>query len=329
MPVNKKQILRMVKFVALLKRNAYPNSKSFVKILQEADLMENLNIACTERTVMRDIAILKQDFKAPIEFDHEHNGYYLTRLDWEFQVPTLSDDALLTAMLGGRVAEDVLPSPLKEKVTRAMDNHLATSDTTFFDRTFLESLLVASGSKTSIAPEIFEAIFQAWRNRLVIHLTYKKGSTGELKEYDFEPHILAAFKGNWYVKGYPRNERKAICLAIFRVQNVSKGSGTFLADKKLLAETRKNGLFSYPKIEDITVRCSSAIAYYLYEQERAKKLKITPEKDGALVVVLPPSPEHEALRWILGEGGNVEVLQPIELREKVRDMARKCAEINA
>ncbi len=328
MPVNKKQILRMIKLVALLKRNSYPNATSFVKILREADLMENLNIACTERTFMRDIAVLKLDFKAPIEFDHEHNGYCLMRAEWEFQAPMLADDALLTAMLGGRVAEDVLPSPLKEQVTRAVDSHLAASDTTFFDRTFLESLLVASGSKTTITPEIFEALFQAWRKRLVIHLTYKKGSTGEIQEYDFEPHILASFKGNWYVKGYPRNEKKPVCLAIFRIQQTSKGQGTFRQDKKLLADTRRNGLFDYPKIEGITVRCASAIAYYLYEQERAKHLKITPQEDGSLIVVLPPSPEYEALRWILGEGGNVEVLEPIELREKVRDMALKCADVN-
>lgn len=329
MPANKKQILRMIKLVAMLKRNSYPNATSFVKILREADLMENLNIACTERTFMRDIATLKLDFKAPIEFDHEHNGYCLTRPDWEFQTPTLTDDALLTAMLGGRVAEDVLPSPLKEKVTRAVDSHLAVSDTSFFDRTFLESLLVASGSKTSIAPEIFEALFQGWRNRLVLHLTYKKGATGEIQEYDFEPHILASFKGNWYVKGYPRNEKKPVCLAIFRIQQACKGHGTFLTDKKLIEDTRKNGLFDYPKIEGITVRCVPAIAYYLYEQERAKNLKITPQQDGSLIVILPPSPEYEALRWILGEGGNVEVLQPVELRKKVRDMAQKCAEINA
>lgn len=329
MPVNKKQLLRMIKLIALLKRNSYPNATSFVKILREADLMENLNLACTERTLMRDIATLKCDFKAPIEFDRDHNGYFLMRPDWEFQAPPLADDALLTVMLGGRVAEDILPSPLKEKVTRAVDSHLAASDTTFFDRTFLESLVVAAGTKTTIALDIFEALFQAWRNRLNIHLTYKKGSTGEILEYDFDPHILAAFKGNWYVKGYPRGETKPVCLAIFRIQGTAKGHGTFQQDKKLLADTRKNGLFDYPKIEGITVRCAPAIAYYLYEQERAKHLKITPQEDGSLVVVLPPSPEYEALRWILGEGGNVEVLQPHDLRVKVHGMAQKCAEVNA
>ena len=99
MPVNKKQLLRMIKLIALLKRNSYPNATSFVKILREADLMENLNLACTERTLMRDIATLKCDFKAPIEFDRDHNVYFLMRPDWEFQAPPLADDALLTGNL--------------------------------------------------------------------------------------------------------------------------------------------------------------------------------------------------------------------------------------
>ena len=60
----------------------------------------------------------------------------------------------------------------------------------------------------------------------------------------------------------------------------------------------------------------------------AKKLILTPQEDGSLIVVLPPSPEAEALRWILGEGGNVEVLSPQWLREKVCTLAEKTAEIN-
>ena len=54
-----------------------------------------------------------------------------------------------------------------------------------------------------------------------------------------------------------------------------------------------------------------------------------PQADGTLIVTLPPSPEQEAIRWILGEGGNVEVLEPQDLRQKIHDLAVKTASVNS
>ena len=84
MPTNKKQLLRMVRLIALLRANKYPNCTSFCKMLQDADIYENINISCTTKTIYRDIKSLKEDFKAPIEFDASLNGYFLTDQSWKF-----------------------------------------------------------------------------------------------------------------------------------------------------------------------------------------------------------------------------------------------------
>lgn len=84
MPINKKQLLRMIRFVALLKANKYPNCTSFCKMLKDADIYENINIACTPKTIYRDIKSLKEDFNAPIKFDASANGYCLSDYSWTF-----------------------------------------------------------------------------------------------------------------------------------------------------------------------------------------------------------------------------------------------------
>ena len=66
----------------------------------------------------------------------------------------------------------------------------------------------------------------------------------------------------------------------------------------------------------------------LREGNPYKKLIIEQQSDGSLIVTLPPSPEQEAIRWILGEGGNVEVLEPICLRQKIHKLAIKIADVN-
>ena len=43
MPTNKKQLLRMVKMVADLRKNSYPNVNTWVKKFEALDRDENLN----------------------------------------------------------------------------------------------------------------------------------------------------------------------------------------------------------------------------------------------------------------------------------------------
>ncbi|MBR4666722.1 MAG: WYL domain-containing protein [Lentisphaeria bacterium] len=328
MPVNKKQLLRMIRFVAEMRKNAYPNASTFARKLREMDLNENLNISCSERTIMRDLDALRKDFDAPISFSTENNGYFLTNQYWELKVPFMDDEMVMSAMLGAQLAEKIMPSPVREQIRDAVDNSIADNNSELLDRTYIETLLIASCGKTTIPPEIFGTVFQAWRERHVLHLIYQKGSTGEVSERNFEPHIVAYHKGNWYVKGVNLADGKVIVLAIFRIQKAEITRYTFEIRKDILKQTEKEGLFDYPKIENIRVKCAPEIAYYLYEQRKAKKLAITPQEDGSLIVILPPSPEQEAVRWILGEGGNVEVLEPQWLREKIFTLAQKTAEIN-
>ena len=110
MPIAKKQLLRLIRLVAQLKENRYPNCSSFASDMRKADLDENLNVACTPKPVFRDIQTLKNDFDAPIAFDKTRNGYYLSKRDWNFSCPqTFEESEMLAAVLGARIAEHIFP----------------------------------------------------------------------------------------------------------------------------------------------------------------------------------------------------------------------------
>ena len=89
MPVSKKQLLRITRLLSLLRARRYPNCTTFVRMLRNADVYENLNIVCSEKTIYRDIQVLKNDFHAPIKFNKSRNGYYLTNPAWNFSNPDI------------------------------------------------------------------------------------------------------------------------------------------------------------------------------------------------------------------------------------------------
>ena len=328
MSVQSRQALRLMKFVAEMRKNNYPNAGSFARLLRRADEEESIPCTCSTRTIMRDIETLKTEYNAPIEYDATNRGYFLLNPGWELNVPIMNDDVLSMSMLGTKLASDFLPEPIKGKANSAMENALAGNSSKFFDDAMIESILCATGIKSAVDPEVFKKIFDAWRMHQVVKLTYHKPNEPESARC-FEPHILAFRNGIWYAKGYEHGTKDVKVYAIQRISDVAFAGDTFVSDKKLIEDIRKNGLFVYPRISGIRLRCDASIAFYLREHQHVKQFKVEPQTGGSLIITLKPAFEHEVIRWVLGESGKVEVLDPAELRSKVATAGKLIWERNS
>jgi len=322
------QLLRKLKFIAEAKKNNYPNAGDFARKLAQYEGEDGEPFGCSPRTIARDIKDLIEVHKAPLEYDAVNRGYYLRDPEWEFSVPIFEEDFISMSLLGTRLATDILPAPLDRKMDDAIAQTLATNSSEFFDSAMIESLLCASGIKTSIDPQVFKAVFDAWRKKQVIRLSYRN-PRGEEAEHTFEPHIIAFHRGIWYVKGYKYGTREIRVYAIQRILSLHGGIGCFETDKKLLEDTRKKGLFNYEKVAGIKLHCDASIAFYIYEQQKKFHSKIERQADDSLIVALNPSIEHEVIRWILAEAGRIRVLEPASLREKIREAGRAIFEQNS
>ena len=327
MSVQSRQALRLMKFVAEMRKNNYPNAGSFARLLLRADAEENISCTCSTRTIMRYIETLKNEYNAPIEYDPVNRGYFLVNPGWELNVPLVNDDVLSMSMLSTRLVSDFLPEPVRTRANSAMESALAGNSSRFFDDAMIESILCATGIKSAVDPEVFKKIFDAWRLHQVVALTYHKPNEPESVRR-FEPHILAFRNGVWYTKGYESGTKDVKVYAIQRILSASYAGDTFVSDKKLIEDTRKNGLFVYPRISGIRLRCDASIAFYLREHQPVKQFKVEPQTDGSLVITLKPAFEHEVIRWVLGESGKIEVLEPADLRAKVADAGKLIWERN-
>ncbi|MEA2013168.1 MAG: WYL domain-containing protein [Verrucomicrobiota bacterium] len=317
----KNQLLRLIKFVAELKKKTYPNTNSFAKKLQRMDLDENINISCSPRTILRDIDYLKEYFNAPIEYDPAEKGYFLY-CDWTFKCPVNEKKLLISSLLSARIAEQFIPAPIKEEINESAESMIASSSEDLFDARYFQTLIIATDTKVTINPLVFKIVFDAWRNYRVIRFNYRK-SSGAYSTRTFEPHILAEHNGAWYLKGFDKkndicNDKKGVVFAIHRIVDAEILEESFLQDKALLKDTEANGLFNYVLLKNIKVQCSSTIAGYLKEQSTAKGFNYKQKSNGDLIVLFPEAYEYEITRWVLGEGANVKVLEPQSFVEKIK-----------
>ncbi len=133
------QLIRMAKFIEELKKNRYPTVETMLLLLREADIDEGIPYTCSERTLRRDIGVLKKDFRAPIVFDRKHNGYALTDPAWQFVVPVFAPPPQVKAHVNPKVLRTlfdahrekkivnfVYKSPNKEDVLRTLEPHVLT-----------------------------------------------------------------------------------------------------------------------------------------------------------------------------------------------------------
>lgn len=324
MALEHKQTLRILKLLTELKKDRPVSARSFAEKLQREEWDSDL--ACSTKTIQRDIRYLKEHCNAPIQYDKRNQSYRLTDLSWNLELPISQPEFMLHSLLGTKALREIAPQPLRG----IMDNSgqmASASLPEFISEEFIETLIFASGLKVKISPVIFKTIWEARESCRILRIEYQD-TGGKTSSRDFEPHVLAYHRGLWYLKGYNCSDREMRVLAIHRITNAEILETKFEFDTDLVADTEKHGLFQYPKLEGIRLRCDHSIAFYLKEHAPIRKFKVESEENGDLLVTLGPAIEHEVIRWILGEAGRIEVLDPPALRAKIAEAGKRIWETN-
>ena len=323
MPIGKKQLLRLIRLVAQLKENRYPNCSSFAEDMRRADLDENLNVVCTAKTIFRDIQTLKDDFKAPIKFNKSRNGYYLTRKDWNFSCPqNYEDSEMLAAVLGARIAEHIFPNVMKNQIRNAVDNLLARNNPEFSDKAQIDSLVILPENRTKIDADIFMNIFYAWQNHNVCHIEYLD-SRGNASERDFEPHALIFLDGMWYTKGFCLVRKEMRTLALARMTGVTVGEKTFKVDPVIVRSTQEDEIFDQEMVENAVVHCDEYLTKLLSVRMLHPEQKVKLLPDGSSELHVKKVSRLKLITWIMHQCGRAALLSPSSAVSEIKFFAEK------
>ena len=240
MAVTKYNIRRLKRLLAMLKENRYPNYPRFLAEMRRQDLAGAYELSA--RTLQRDIAFLKSEYGAPIEYDRERRGYYLADPDWSADIPLLDDHEMRAAVLGARLAENLMPAPVRQEMRSAVDTLLAVNDKGMDENALLLSL-VALGSRVKVDEKVFRIIFDAWQKHRCAKIVYSPVA-GPASARLIEPQALAFYEGNWYVKAIartvdgksiPPGKRGAFALALHRIKNADGVNRILFESKKVKA----------------------------------------------------------------------------------------------
>ena len=328
MGVTKYNIQRIKRLLAMLKENRYPNYPRFLAEMKRQDIAGAYNLSA--RTLQRDVAFLKSEYRAPIEYDHGHRGYYLTDPDWSVDIPLLEDSEMRAAVLGARLAENLMPAPVKQEMRSAVDTLLSVNDKGMDEKAVLLSL-VALGSHAAVKPEVFRVIFDAWQQHRCVKVRYTPVTDVE-SERLIEPHALAFYEGNWYIKAISRTKNgkpvlpeqcRLLTLALHRIRSAEATPLMFEPDQRIIDAVNRREIFVFPMVRDIRLRLGPEARKFIVEQ-----FDFTEEsREGDFSIVrISSAPEYRIVNFVLVEGGDAVLLNHPELAAKVIERAGRCIE---
>jgi len=330
MPVNKKSQLRIACLLRLMKEERYPN---FPMLLKELSRLDEAGVyKLSQKTIQRDVKYLVEELHAPIQYDAERKGYYLTDRFWS-GVPITEEVEMDSAVYGAHLAETLLPpSRIASEIRQGTDVLWSRNSGTSEEFAALNSL-VARGSSQRVSPEVFQTVFESWRIQAPVVVKYRRTGDGHVLQMTVEPHVLTLFDNVWYIKGHLRktdkvtsNDKPAITLALHRMLGALRLDGHFKTDQKMVEEVNNGILFDVKRLELVEILLRESSVTWSVEAFPNARLKMN--DDRTAVLTLKDIEEYRVLNFMMTSGGKASVLSPEWLREKICGYAMAVAKAN-
>lgn len=325
-----KQIWRLIRLVDALKRQQPLTSRSFAARLRALGhvIAEDRGVAVCSKTVQRDIACLRTDYRAPIMYDSAQHTYVLVDPNWTFPFLRLDGDELFAALLSGHITSQMLP-PLRETLESVMAIQLAAGDPERLSPDLLESLISATGAAPPLDLGVFQHVLHGWRGCRRIRVLYAAAGEATGGPRDVDIHALFLSDHAWYARVYCHLRCGFRSLALHRIRHAEPLAESFERSATVVAEVGGGQVFDYEPALDVVLRCTPEKAGVIAERDWFPGQRCRYLPDQSLEVRYAQVPTPALLWWILSYGGHLEVLQPSSLRERVREAGLRLAECHA
>lgn len=308
---------RYLWFHQRLKKKTFPQLK---------DLMARFEIS--QRQAAREIEHMRLFFYAPIEYSAEKKGYYYEDDNFEFPVPMISEEEIISLVIARRMSVTI-PDEKRKKQLNAFFENLAA----YFDLD-----LPGMGKKISlknvrysrVRPEVFDAVLKGLNRGKKLDISYRSVYTKEFSQRTINPLHLVLYMGNWHIIAYCEMRKGIRDFALSRIQKVETLEHDIEPHLKSLDIKKEidsaHGIFFEGKKEKVVLRFNEKISDFAREQVWFPGQTLTEEPNGDVTLSFFVTAFPEVVREVLSFGADVEVLEPPALREIINDHIKRLSQ---
>jgi predicted DNA-binding transcriptional regulator YafY len=312
-------LVRLLQLVRILQCRRFPNAQRLAELC-----------AVSRRTIYRDLALL-ESAGITVVYHPDRQGYELVG-PGILQPPPLDEPEALALLVQSRLYPAEEPFGLLSLACTGLDKVLQSLPDESRHRLLLGGELIAGDPTPWNLPAdrraVYEAIWSAVRQRRQMRLWYCEDTPGCVLTTKVSLYRLVPIAGCWSVVGRSTLHREVRLFRIPWIQRVD------LTDEPYTIPPR----FRLERWLARTNRQRACAVHLRFRPQLAPLVHDAPARNGQVArrlasgeldVYLNVPLADEIIRWILGFGEHVQVLEPAALRRAVRDQAEQIARIHA
>ena len=169
---------------------------------------------------------------------------------------------------------------------------------------------------------IFEMLIQAWVSQHRVKILYQDLTETEPQEHIIEPYFIEPTTRSRasYIIAYC-NDKKSICsFKMSRIEKIQILHETYVIPPDFNAIEYLSSawvLFLEEPVEKVKLHFKPRLRRPIQEALWHSTQVMKPQEDGSLIMELSVNNTYDFRSWILGWGDEVEVLEPIKLRNQI------------
>lgn len=285
-------------------------------------LMDELG--CSQATLYRLVAELRDRLGAPLEQDEDTRGFYYDRsLAGHFELPGLwiSPDELQALLIARQVLGDVQPGLLEDELQGVQDriNQLLDRQGLNFSAQ-PERIRIRKDAGRPVPSALFEDVLETLFQRRRLIIEYHGRRRDELTRRSVSPQRLTSYRDRWYLDAWCHESEGLRSFALERIRAITRLDESALEiDLSLLSEQLDAafGIFSGPAEHMALLRFSPEAARWASEEVWHPEQHGRWLTDGSFELQVPFGKDRELLMEIRRYGADVEVLEPENLRHRL------------
>jgi predicted DNA-binding transcriptional regulator YafY len=306
---------RMLRIHDELRRGAFINCTKLVAAL-----------GVCRKTVLRDIAFMRDRLDLPIEYDSGIQAYRYTHPVTSFPTVHVTEGELMALLVAQRALEQYRGTPFHrsleiafEKLTGGLRDRISFSPA---DELRAVSFKNIGLGKTDLA--IFNALSGAVLRQEEVEFDYRKPGESARSHRRVQPYHLAHRENLWYLIAFDVERGALRTFALPRIGGVTVLKQKFAKPADFTPETffaNALGVLGGRGDHQVVIRFSAEAADRVREREWHESQELRERPDGTVELRLRLGALPEVERWVLGWGAAAEVIGPPELRQRLRAVA--------
>ena len=277
---------------------------------------------------------MRDRLNAPLAYDKPRNGYFYTQEGYELPPQWISEEDMIALALAVRLASAVPDTGVKSQLCKIFDTIFTRAGgrtAKLCHESIGEKISVKNIEYSKVDERYFHEIVNALFLEKPVAITYYSPHSRKKSARTILPLHLMHYMGSWHIIAYCAQKKGLRDFALARIKSISPSAEKITLPENLPSikeYTRKTfGIMQGEEAREICLKFAPSIARWVSEQVWHHQQKVSPEKDGSLVLIFPVADFREVKRRILSFGAEVRVVWPEDLARALKEEIERMGEI--